>query len=176
MLHIITILTLCLSIFMSGNTFLEKVDKDKGEDRVKEKEKMPKFTYYTLAGKKYSNNDLANNQNYLFVYFNPLCELCKEEVEDILENIEDLEEVQVLLVSPSQLSEIEVFKEYFKLSDYKQITILHDAEDRFYLEFGAIGYPNMYLYNNKQELVQYFDHAIGFHEIRNALKPVLTKN
>lgn len=170
MVHIITLLTFCLSIFITSNQFLER-----GEDKVREKEKMPKFTYHTLSGKRFSNNDLANNKNYLFVYFNPLCELCKEEVEEILENIEALEEVQIVLVSPSQLGEIELFKEYFKLADYKQVVVLHDSEDRFYLEFGAIGYPNMYLYNNKYELIRYFDHATGFHEIRNALKPVLTK-
>lgn len=170
MVQIITLLTFCLSIFISGNQFIER-----GEDKVRAKEKMPKFTYYTLSGKRFSNGDLVSNKNYLFVYFNPLCELCKEEVEDILENIQALEEVQIVLVSPSQLSEIELFEEHLKLNDYKQVTVLHDAEDRFYLEFGAIGYPNMYLYNNKYELVRYFDHAIGFHAIRNALKPILTK-
>ncbi len=173
MTHIFMILAITLSIFISGNANSEYVMEPGGKDR--NKEKMPRFSYYTLSGKKFSNRDLEANKTYLFVYFNPLCDLCREEVGEIVENIDQLENVQILLVSPSHPDEINEFKEYFKLGDYRQITILHDMEDQFYLEFGAIGYPNMYIYDNRQELVRYFDHATSFNEINNAIKPVLTR-
>ncbi len=177
MTHIFTVLTVGLSIFISGSIGKDTTNEYVQESAVKErdKEKMPRFSYYTLAGKKFSNRDLEANKTYLFVYFNPLCDLCREEIGEIVENIDQLENVQILLVSPNHLNEINEFKDYFNLGDYRQITILHDTDDRFYLEFGAIGYPNMYIYNNRQELVRYFDHATGFSEINNALKPVLTR-
>lgn len=176
MTHIFTILTITLSIFISGNS----IDSDNVYQaslfKQGEKEKMPKFSYHTLNGKKFTYRNLDSDKTYLFVYFNPLCDLCKEEIEDITENIENLEDVQILLVSPNQVNEIEQFSESFGLGKFSQITILHDYDDTFYLEFGAIGYPNLYIYNSNKELVRYFDHATGFPEIKNAITPVLTKN
>lgn len=177
MTHIFTILTITLSIFMSGNSFESQTVFSANSLCIQgEKEKMPKFSYHTLNGKKFTNRNLESNKTYLFVYFNPLCDLCKEEIGDIAENINNLEEVQILLVSPNQISEIEQFRDSFGLEQISQITILHDFEDSFYLEFGAIGYPNSYIYNSNKELVRYFDHATGFREIKSAITPVLTKN
>lgn len=176
MTHIFTILTITLSVFISGISYNRPEVNQENFYIQGEKEKMPKFSYHTLNGKKFSNRNLEPDKTYLFVYFNPLCDLCKEEIEDITDNIGNLEDVQILLVSPNQLNEIEQFSESFGLDKFSQITILHDFDDTFYLEFGAIGYPNLYIYNSNKELVRYFDHATGFLEIKNAITPVLTQN
>lgn len=164
-------MAVCLSIIFAN--YNQAITLERGKDTT---EKMPKFTYYTLEGHKFSNKNLDENKTYLFVYFNPLCELCRNETEQIIENIDYLTDVQVVMVSPTDRKEIEQFVKDYELPKYSQIKVLHDSEDRFYIDFGAIGYPNMYIYNSKGEMVAYFDRATDFREIRQALKPVLTKN
>lgn len=166
----LTAAVVCLSMIFADLN--QAVKPKRGKDTV---EKMPRFTYYTLEGHKFSNKNLDEDKNYLFVYFNPLCELCRNETEQIIENLDYLNDVQVLMVSPTDRKEIEQFVKDYKLPNYPQIKVLHDSEDKFYMDFGAIGYPNMYIYNTQGEMVAYFDRATDFHEIRQALKPVLTK-
>jgi peroxiredoxin len=144
-------------------------------EKLSATEKMPKFSYYTLDGKRYTNKNLPQDKTTLFVYFNPLCDLCRKETEQILENLDYLKDVQVIMVSPTDVTEIERFVAEYKLKEISQITVLHDIDDTFYTDFGAIGYPNMYIYNAQHEMVAYFDKATGMDELKLALEPVLTK-
>lgn len=144
--------------------------KDRGKT-----EKMPEFTYFTLDGKEFTKKDLNKESDYLFVYFNPLCELCHMETETLIENIEFFEDIQIVMVSPSDVSEISQFIENYSLKNYPQMTVLHDKNDTFYKEFGAIGYPNLFAYDRDLELIRYFDHATDFRDIRDVFEPVYSR-
>jgi len=145
--------------------------------RQEKVEYMPRFSYYTLDGKTFSNRQLAENKSYLFVYFSPLCGLCKEETEALVDHIDAMKGVQIVMVSPGEKSDIKKFVAFYKLKEYPQITVLHDPKDSFYLEFGAIGYPNLYVYDKEKKLVQYFDQVTDFYTIERALQEgVISEN
>lgn len=146
-----------------------------GKKRRDNAEKMPQFAYYTLNGEEFTNENLNKDTDYLFVYFNPLCELCHYETETLIDNIEFFKDIQIVMVSPGDISEINQFVDQFSLEQYPQITVLHDKSDTFYKEFGAIGYPNLFAYDKDQELIRYFDHVTDFQDIRNVFEPVYSR-
>jgi peroxiredoxin len=131
-------------------------------------EKLPTFTYQTLNGNKFSEKDLKTNQKLMIVYFNPLCEVCQKEVKEIVTNIEYFKDIQIVMVSPNKKEEIDEFANGFKLSNYPQITILHDIDDQFYKQFHAIGYPALYMYDENKVLLDHFDSHANIREIKNA--------
>lgn len=168
--YILTVLMLVLSLFAISNDKAWDIRLEKGEA-----EKMPKFSYRTLEGRKFTNKDLKKNRVHLFVYFNPLCHLCQEETGDMLGNLQDMKEVEIVMVSPADISEIRKFADHFNLKNIPQILVLADPDDRFYIEFGAIGYPNMYVYGMDDELIAYFDSKIDFREVTKVIKPLSRK-
>jgi peroxiredoxin len=133
----------------------------------KKKKKLPDFSYQTMDGKKFTNDNLNKNSRLLIVYFNPKCEICQRETSDILDNINYFNDIQILMVSPASKEDVEKFVKKFKLTDYHQITVLHDKDDVFYKQFGAIGYPTLYLYNKDRELIENYDTEVQFEDIKD---------
>ena len=131
-------------------------------------EKLPSFTYQTLNGTKFSEQDLKADQRLMIVYFNPLCEVCQKEVKEIISNIEYFKDIQIVMISPNKKEEIDEFVNNFKLNNFQQVTILHDEEDLFYKQFHAIGYPSLYMYDTNKQLLEHFDSHADIREIKDA--------
>ena len=136
----------------------------------KKKKTLPDFSYHTMDGKKFTNDNLNKNR-LLIVYFDPLCEVCQRETSDILDNINYFRDIQIVMVSPAAKEDVGKFVKKFKLYDYHQIIVLHDKEDVFYKQFGAIGYPTLYLYDKDKKLIENFDTEVRFADIKDAFSP-----
>ncbi|HEX8549042.1 MAG TPA: redoxin domain-containing protein, partial [Cytophagaceae bacterium] len=141
-----------------------------GDDKKGPQDKLPEFTYQTLEGKKFSSEDLKASK-IMLVYFNPLCDICQRETQMILDNIKYFEKIQIVFISPAEIVDVEKFSNKFKLDQFKEITVLHDKNDLFYKQFDAIGYPSVYLYNEKKELLTYFEAEIGLEDIKGGFEP-----
>jgi peroxiredoxin len=134
----------------------------------KKKKTLPKFSYQTMDGRKFTNENLDKNSRLLIVYFNPLCEVCQRETGEIINNINYFQDIQIVMISPARKEDINKFVKKFSINNYHQMTVLHDADDYFYKQFGATGYPTLYLYNKKKELIENFDTEVSFDDIKNS--------
>ena len=137
----------------------------------KKSEALPDFMYFTLDGKKFTKADLKPDSKLLIIYFNPFCEICQEETQEVLNNINFFDDIQIVMISPNAPDEIIKFKNEFKLNDHSQITMLHDPSDLFYKEFKAIGYPSLFLYDENKDMIVRFDTQVDFEEIKEAFSP-----
>jgi peroxiredoxin len=137
----------------------------------KKKKTLPNFSYQTMDGKKFTNDNLNKDSRLLIMYFDPLCDICQRETADILDNINYFKNIQIVMVSPAPKENVKKFVKQFKLYDYHQITVLHDKDDTFYKQFGAIGYPTLYLYNKDKVLIENFDTEVQFEDIKDAFSP-----
>ncbi|WMJ74729.1 TlpA disulfide reductase family protein [Cytophagaceae bacterium ABcell3] len=135
------------------------------DDSGFEKDRMPSFTYTTLEGEEFSKRDLKEGKRYMIVYFNPFCDICLDETQEIIENRHLLDNVQVIMVSPNEKKDVNAFVNSFKLDKYEEITVLHDSKDVFYKDFGATGYPNVFLFNEKKEMLMFFDSGVHVNEV-----------
>lgn len=144
-------------------------------DNKKIIEKLPAFSYHTMDGQPFTNNNLKQNSKLMIVYFNPLCEVCQKEMKDIMADIDYFKNIQLVLISPNSKEEIMQFINTYELNKYNQITILHDMNDVFYKEFHAIGYPSLYLYDEAGVLIEHFDTQADMKEIKSAFGDVTAK-
>ncbi len=166
--YVICFLLVGLTSLSMGNDIVTKA-----ELTVKENtggNKIPEINYVRLDGKKYTNTDIPQNKKIMIVYFNPLCDLCQEETTEILNNINYFQNVEILMISPNSLEQVKQFHNLYKLAQFPQITVLHDAKDDFYRQFDAIGYPSLYLFDEKLEMITKFEAQVGFEDIKNAFE------
>lgn len=157
-LRVITGLLLLLSFF-NGNA----------KDLSGPAQKLPSFSYNTINGEVFTNDKLKKAP-LMIVYFNPACDICQKETQMILENLKYFNDKQIIMVSPSKLDDVKKFIDNYKLSSFSQITVLHDKGDVFYKQFDAIGYPSVYLYDENQNLITYFEAETKIEEIQSGFE------
>lgn len=131
--------------------------------------KMPSFSYSTLEGKTFSDKNLKANQRSMILYFNPLCEVCQRETTELLNHISYFNDMQIVMISPAMKEDIDEFVSTHKINTFPQITVLHDANDQFYKQFGAKGYPTMYLYDQNKKLIEMYETEIAMDDVKAVL-------
>jgi peroxiredoxin len=141
----------------------------------KKKQSIPEFHYETLSGKDFGNENLKRDNRLMIVYFNPVCEICHREIKDILDNINYFQDIEILMISPAPKEEVVKFGKRFKLNNYHQITLLFDKYDVFYKQFGAVGYPTLYMYDKNKDLILSYDTEVEFSDIRDAFSPEMAR-
>ncbi|HXA02774.1 MAG TPA: redoxin domain-containing protein [Cytophagaceae bacterium] len=126
---------------------------------------LPELMYYTLDAKLFTNSNLVEDSGLILLYLDPSCEACHKELKQIIDNLDYLKDVEIVIISPNPRKELEVFAKQYELAKYSQITLLHDPRDVFYRQFKLAGYPSLYIYNNKKELISEFNSFVDFSEI-----------
>lgn len=149
------------------------LNKAHGQYIHKTSETLPAFTYYTLDGKKFTEKDLNQNTRLMIVYFNPHCEVCQEETKEIMSNIDYFKGIQIVMISPNTQEELAAFSKQYNLAS--QILLLQDPDDVFYKQFKATGYPSLYLYDQKKNLITNFESQTDIEEIKEAFGPNVAK-
>jgi peroxiredoxin len=166
-LNLTTFAFLILSIFF--------IQSNSNAQYIKRKPQLlPQLMYYTLDAELFNNNKLPDNSGLILLYLNPSCEVCHKELKQILDNMDYLKGMEIVLISPSPRAELEEFAQQYELAKYSQITMLHDPRDFFYRQFKLAGYPSLYVYNSKKELINEFNSFADFSEIMDGL-PVTGK-
>jgi len=92
----------------------------------------------------------------MIMFFDPGCEHCKHETEDIVKNMDKLSDVQIVMVSYKSLTEIKAFIQTYGLDKFKNIIVGQDFN--FFLpSFFKISYfPFLAFYNKKKDLIDVF--------------------
>ena len=146
-------LVLCLGLFSWGYLYREDV-KEFYQDWKKDQaiKDMPNFEFKTLTGFPFNRDSLTQGQKTMLMYFNPLCDHCQEEVEDVKQHKEDFSAIQVVLVSPYLLNEVLKFDSIYGISKEENMIILHDEKYQFYQIFNAKAFPTTYIYNANRRL------------------------
>lgn len=138
-------------------------------------EKLPSFSYQTLDGKKFTEKELNASSRLMIVYFNPACDVCQEETKEIIRNMDYFKDIQIVMISPSTKEEIAQFSKSYNLSKFSQVTVLHDASDLFYKQFNAMGYPALYMFDQKKNLIGQFNTHADIEEIQEVFGPSVAK-
>jgi peroxiredoxin len=115
---------------------------------------IPVFSYETTDNKVFTNNDLENNKQTTFVYFNTECEFCNEEAKMIKENIEKFKNTQILFISFEDKTIIKEFATQHQLLDYDNVSFLCDSKATFAITFDVKSLPCLVLYDKNQQLIE----------------------
>ena len=75
----------------------------------------------------FTKNDLKKNKPVLIIVFNPDCEHCKHETEELIKNIDSLKNVQIVMATMMPFDLMKSFYEKYDLQRFKNITVGKDV-------------------------------------------------
>lgn len=116
---------------------------------------LPAMTISLADGKTIDARNLKGKN--VLVLFQPDCDHCQHEAEDIRENLEAFSGYTVYFISSAPMAEIEKFAADYKLSGKENIVFGWTATENVLNNFGPIQAPSVYIYADQGKLVQKFN-------------------
>ncbi len=122
------------------------------KSKVEALQNMPGFSVKDINGNTVTNENLSIG-NKILVYFNPECEYCQTEMEE-LSNINDKHKnIQWIMFTDKPLDEIRKFAGQYKLDKAENIKWCNDPKSEVYLKFTMTGIPYFLAYDSDNKLV-----------------------
>lgn len=102
--------------------------------------------------------------------FNPQCDHCQHETEELIRNMDKLKNVQIVMATSSPFEDMKGFIEKYKLAQYKNLVVTQDTHF-FLLSFYMLhNLPFHAFYNKKKELLGVFEGSMTMEKILKTLE------
>ena len=125
-------------------------------------ENIPEFTFYTLkANQSFSRTSLALKGNSVFVFFDPGCSHCRDDIKAMGENYESIKGANFYLVKQQDgILVTDFMNTYGKgLQNKPNVTVLLDRNFEFLAKFKPDQYPAIYVYGQDRKLKAFLSGA-----------------
>jgi len=121
---------------------------------------LPNFSFYNLKGEVATAEKIAYENYLTIVYFDPTCEHCIEQIEDIKKHWTHFSETVFVFISFADVeSIIEFEKEHFPKKT-EQVVFLHDKDLKIFDYFNDFyDTPTFKIYDNNKDLVGHLEQA-----------------
>src|SRR5258705_7665229 len=116
------------------------------------------ITYFT-------KQNLNNKKAVMYMLFNPDCEHCQKETEEILDNISKFKNIQIIMATFMPFNMMKEFYEKYNLSLYNNIVVGNDVNYFLPTFYKFTSLPYLAFYNKKHELISVFEGSLGVPKI-----------
>ncbi len=99
----------------------------------------------------FNTSQIPNDKPIAFVFFSPDCEHCQQETSDILKHMDSLKDVRFYFVSVDQIERLKVFRAYYQLHRYPNITVGRDYTFTFPIHFQVTRPPCLILFDRHKK-------------------------
>ncbi|MBI3140177.1 MAG: redoxin domain-containing protein [Sphingobacteriales bacterium] len=113
----------------------------------------------------FTKKDLPENKAVLLMLFSPSCSHCQEETREILNHIAEFKNVHIVMATPMPFDSMLVFREKYKLADYKNITVAQDNKVMMPTYFMIGNLPFLAFYNRKKLLLDTFEGSMPIEKV-----------
>lgn len=115
----------------------------------------------------YTKADLPGSEPVLIILFDPNCDHCKHETEEILQHIDSLKDVQIVMATNADFADLKKFYQHYNLGKFKNIKA--GVEPKYYLAtfFAIHNLPYLAMYNGHGVLLKTHE---GGMKVDNILK------
>jgi len=120
---------------------------------------------YTLKGTTYYDKGAIN----CIIVFNSNCNLCIDEIEDIVDNIDEFKKVNFYLVSNQTTKELIEYNEDSEFLGLNNFTILQDKNQEIYKYFSNPTLPSIFFYDKNKKLIDYKKGFVLIDELENII-------
>jgi peroxiredoxin len=93
----------------------------------------------------------------ILILFQPDCDHCQHEAEDIRENLAAFADYTLYFISSASMADIEKFAADYKLADNRNVVFGWTSTENVLNNFGPIQAPSVYIYTGQGRLVQKFN-------------------
>ena len=120
-------------------------------------------TYFT----KY---DLKINETVLIVLFNPDCDHCKHEIEEIIKNMDEFKNIQIVLTTMMPFDLMKSFYEKYDLQKFANVTVGKDVQYILPSFYQIKFMPYLAMYDKKGNLLTTFEGTMKMEDLVNVFK------
>jgi thiol-disulfide isomerase/thioredoxin len=130
--------------------------------------KVDSATYFT-------KEDLSRKKPTIVMVFNPGCEHCKHETEEIIKNIDDFKNIQIVMSTPQSFTEMKGFYKEYKLNKYPNIIVGRDEHFTLPSFYMIHSLPFLAFYNKKQDLISVHEGSMTVPKMLEEIKKEATQ-
>ena len=133
---------------------------------------MPAFKFYTAKNTGFTKAQIPAGKSSLIVFFDGTCGHCQKVMTILSARHNELEKVNIYLVSLDEFRTINYFMDNYgkSLKDMKNVLLLQDRDHVFIPLFKPTKYPAMFVYGEDQRLRIYSSDEKDIPKIFNMLK------
>lgn len=113
----------------------------------------------------FTKNDLPKKSKVMILLFNPGCEHCRHETDEIIKQIDRFSEVQIVMATFMPFDTMMVFRKEFKLAEYKNITVVKDVHFFLPAFYQIRNLPFQAFYNREKELISVFEGSMSIEKM-----------
>ena len=118
----------------------------------------------------FTKNDLRKNKPVLIIVFNPDCEHCKHETEEIIKNIDSLKNIQIVMATIMSFDLMKSFYEKYDLQRFQNIIVGKDIQYTLPSFYQMHFMPYLAMYNKKGNLLATFEGAMKMEDLIRTFK------
>ena len=101
----------------------------------------------------------------MLMLFNPQCEHCQHETEELVKNIDKFKDIQIVMTTSMLFDSMVTFREKYKLADYKNIVVAQDVNYFLFSYYMIHSLPFLAFYDKKKELISVFEGGLPMDRI-----------
>ncbi len=118
----------------------------------------------------FTKNDLKKNKPVLIIVFNPDCEHCKHETEEIIKNIDSLKNIQIVMATIMSFDLMKSFYENYDLKRFQNIIVGKDVQYTLPSFYQMHFMPYLAMYNKKGNLLATFEGSMKMEDLIHTFK------
>lgn len=120
-------------------------------------------TWYTKA-------NIPVKKATMIVIFDPECDHCQHETEEIVKNIDKFKDITIVMASPAQFPKIKSFYARYNLKRFSNIVMGRDTGHVLPTFYKISSLPFLAFYNKKGDLIDVFEGNLGVPKILQKFK------
>lgn len=113
----------------------------------------------------FSKQDFSKKEPVLIILFNPDCEHCQKETEEILDSMNHFKHIQIIMATMMPFDKMTEFYKKYNLAKYKNIVVGQDTQYFLPVFYMVSNLPYLALYNKKGELITTYEGAVPIHRV-----------
>jgi thiol-disulfide isomerase/thioredoxin len=174
------IFLLCISIPIAVFSFSQSDSAKKSSNDQQEDITLPPYKRFpTVPPLKlllldsttyFTKNDLKKNKPVLIIVFNPDCEHCKHETEELIKNIDSLKNIQIIMATMMKFDMMRSFYEKYDLQRFQNITVGQDVQYTLPSFYQMHFMPYLAMYNKKGNLLTTFEGSMKMEDLIHTFK------
>jgi len=132
---------------------------------------IPAFKLLNVDSSSYfTKSDLKKNMPVIIMLFNPDCDHCKHETEEIIKNIDQLKNIQIVMATMMTFGAMKSFYEKYDLKRFDNIRMGKDISYMLPTFYSIRFMPYLAMYDKKGNLLTTFEGAMKIEDLVNVFK------
>jgi peroxiredoxin len=128
---------------------------------------LPQMFFVMLDGSHVKAKELQGNT--VLVLFQPDCDHCQREAQQIKEHIEAFRNYTVYFVSMASMPELEAFAKKYELNGFSNVRFGTTDLQSILDNFGSVSAPSVYVYNGSGKLTAKFNGETDINKILSSI-------